>query len=115
MANSTGSAANRSSRRCFTFVKVTTPTAPRTPLSTKFAVAEKHTADFLRCEDYTNHRGTQSLLHGDGDRRSVSAKLIRCVERIGGGLGGSYADAIATHGPNLRRDYVIRCVRRLPS
>src|ERR1700758_1291487 len=63
MANSTGSDAKRSSRLCFTFVKVTTPTAPRTPLPTKFAVAEKHTARFLRCENYTYHRGTQKVSH----------------------------------------------------
>src|SRR5580692_1653048 len=42
MAKRIGSAAKSSSRRCFTFVNVTTPTAPRTPLPTKFAVAEKH-------------------------------------------------------------------------
>src|SRR5580693_5146069 len=42
MAKSVGSAAKSSSRRCFTCVRVTTPTAPRTPLPTKFAVAEKH-------------------------------------------------------------------------
>src|SRR5262245_23253090 len=45
MANKMGSAANSSSRRCFTFFKVATPPAPRTPLPTKFAVAEKHMAD----------------------------------------------------------------------
>src|ERR1700685_4189676 len=42
MANRMGRAAKRISRRCFTRVNVTTPTAPRTPLPTKFAVAEKH-------------------------------------------------------------------------
>src|SRR5271156_4114676 len=42
MANRMGRAAKTSSRRCFTRVNVTTPTAPRTPLPTKFAVAEKH-------------------------------------------------------------------------
>jgi hypothetical protein len=46
MANKIGSVANSSSRRCFTLVKVTTPMAPRTPLPTKLAVAEKHTAGF---------------------------------------------------------------------
>src|SRR5665213_1526858 len=43
MAKSVGSAAKRTSRLCLTFVKVTTPIAPRTPLPTKFAAAEKHT------------------------------------------------------------------------
>src|SRR4029077_9649373 len=42
MAKSVGRAAKSSSRRCLTLVRVTTPTAPRTPLPTKFAVAEKH-------------------------------------------------------------------------
>ncbi len=42
-ANNVGSDANSSSRLCFTFVRVTTPIAPSTPLPTKFAVAEKHT------------------------------------------------------------------------
>jgi hypothetical protein len=62
MAKSTGNDANSSSRLCFTFVKVTAPTTPRTPLPTKFAVAEKHMADFLRCEDYTEHRETQNIM-----------------------------------------------------
>src|SRR5580658_7578876 len=39
-----GSAAKSNSRLCFTFVNVTTPTAPRIVLPTKFAAAEKHTA-----------------------------------------------------------------------
>jgi hypothetical protein len=42
IANSVGSEANSSSRRCFTLVSVTTPTPASTPLPTKFAVAEKH-------------------------------------------------------------------------
>src|SRR5579863_7185245 len=42
MANSIGRDANSSSRRCRTFVSVSTPTVPRTPLPTKLAVAEKH-------------------------------------------------------------------------
>jgi len=37
-----GSEAKRSSRRCLTLVSVAMPTAARTPLPTKFAVAEKH-------------------------------------------------------------------------
>src|ERR1700683_98226 len=48
MAKSAGSDAKSSSRRCFTLVRVTTPMAPRAPLPTKFAVAEKHMAHFLR-------------------------------------------------------------------
>src|SRR5580692_4260086 len=50
MANRIGSAAKSSSRRCLTFVNVTTPTAPRAVLPTKFAVAEKHMARYLVCE-----------------------------------------------------------------
>jgi hypothetical protein len=46
MANSVGSAAKSSSRRCFTLVSVTTPMAPSIPLPTKFAVAEKHMVTF---------------------------------------------------------------------
>jgi hypothetical protein len=42
-----GSEAKRSSRRCLTLVKVTTPTAAKTPLPTKFAVAEKHIREDL--------------------------------------------------------------------
>src|SRR5579863_3524622 len=42
MAKRVGSEAKSNSRGCFTFVRVTTPTAPRTPLPTKFAAAEKH-------------------------------------------------------------------------
>jgi hypothetical protein len=61
MANSVGSAAKRSSRRCFTIVNVKTPTAPRTPLPTKFAVAEKHTAVFSAVKDYTYQRGTRNI------------------------------------------------------
>ena len=48
---SMGSDANNSSRLCFTFVKVTTPSVPRIPLPTKFAVAEKHI--------YLSHRGSE--------------------------------------------------------
>jgi hypothetical protein len=66
MAKSVGSAAKSSSRLCFTFVSVTTPMAPRTPLPTKFAVAEKHTMSFLRCEDYTDCRGRQNIFDAAG-------------------------------------------------
>src|SRR5579871_6371753 len=51
MAKSVGSEANSSSRLCLTFVKVTTPAAPRTPLPTKFAAAEKHTGHPPCCID----------------------------------------------------------------
>src|SRR5208282_1446479 len=61
MAKSVGNVAKSSSRLCFTFVSVTTPTAPRTPLPTKFAVAEKHTARLLRCEDCACHCRTQNI------------------------------------------------------
>src|SRR5271166_2332284 len=62
MANSVGSAAKSSSRLCFTLVNVTTPTAPRTPLPTKFAVAEKHMACRLPCENYTYYLLGQNIL-----------------------------------------------------
>jgi hypothetical protein len=52
-ANSVGSDAKSNSRRCFTFVNVTTPMVPSTPLPTKFAVAEKHMARPLPFEDYS--------------------------------------------------------------
>src|ERR1700721_1712388 len=61
MANSVGSAAKRISRLCFTFVNVTIPMAPRAPLPTKFAVAEKHTARAPPDEDYSYHRKTLSI------------------------------------------------------
>src|SRR5579863_7768971 len=61
MANSVGSVAKSTSRLCFTFVNVTTPTAPRTPLPTKFAVAEKHMARLLVCENYTCRHRTQII------------------------------------------------------
>src|SRR5580698_10424276 len=64
MANNTGRDAKSSSRRCFTLVKVTTPMAPRTPLPTKFAVAEKHIAGLLLdCEacDFASQNGDGSF------------------------------------------------------
>src|ERR1700723_188665 len=61
MAKSVGSAAKSSSRRCFTFVNVTTPTAPRTPLPTKFAVAEKHKGGLLRWKHYICWRRRQNI------------------------------------------------------
>jgi hypothetical protein len=48
-----GSDAKSNSRRCFTFVNVTTPMVPSTPLPTKFAVAEKHMARPPPFEDYS--------------------------------------------------------------
>src|SRR5580704_4313078 len=54
MAKRMGKVANSSSRLCFTFVRVTTPTTPSTALPTKFAVAEKHTGGRLRSQDYTD-------------------------------------------------------------
>src|SRR5579863_1522626 len=100
MANSAGSAAKSSSRRCFTLVKVTTPTAPRTPLPTKFAVAEKHIPGLLLCEHpsivsdpkkqinrrmLTRYRGSSSYLEASRERlgartrlcAQLSARLIR--------------------------------------
>jgi hypothetical protein len=61
MANRTGSDAKSSSRLCFTFVNVTTPTAPRAVLPTKFAVAEKHIARFLPNENYAHPIRTQNI------------------------------------------------------
>jgi hypothetical protein len=57
-----GSAANSNSRLCFTFVSVTTPMAPSTPLPTKFAVAEKHKPVFSACEDYIYPAKAQTFL-----------------------------------------------------
>src|ERR1700684_3483558 len=54
MANKSGRDANSSSRRCLTLVRVTTPTAPRTVLPTKFAVAEKHMDRFSPGERIAN-------------------------------------------------------------
>ena len=47
--------------------------APKTPLPTKFAVAEKHTMSFLRCEDYTDQRGRQNIFgwRSKGDRQTA--------------------------------------------
>src|ERR1700733_4932273 len=71
MANSSGSAAKSSSRRCLTRVNVTTPTAAKAPLPTKLAVAEKHTRCFSLdgswldrfpgCEDYIFCLGRQKV------------------------------------------------------
>ena|ERR1700722_732998 len=69
MAKSVGSAAKSSSRRCFTFVNVTTPTAPRTPLPTKFAVAEKHKGVLAPLEEL--HLLAQKANHFYGARKKV--------------------------------------------
>src|SRR6202035_5479339 len=66
MAKRVGSAAKSNSRRCFTLVSVTTPTAPRTPLPTKFAAAEKHMARRLQYVDYTyRHRIAAAIASSD--------------------------------------------------
>src|ERR1700686_4426731 len=77
MANSVGSEAKRTSRLCFTFVKVTTPTAPKTPLPTKFAVAEKHTACYLRRQDYTYYGAMQNISRDAADSDLVGGGRIR--------------------------------------
>src|SRR5208282_2750539 len=106
MAKSVGSAAKSNSRLCFTLVKVTTPTAPRTPLPTKFAVAEKHIARFLRCEDYTYHRGTQNIFyecsHSDfSGRSSASQGPWSSSRRLGWSFKGKLSDTL------VARDRVI--------
>src|SRR6202140_5047501 len=77
MANSVGSEAKRTSRLCFTFVKGTTPTAPKTPLPTKFAVAEKHTACYLRRQDYTYYGAMQNISRDAADSDLVGGGRIR--------------------------------------
>src|SRR5262249_30022454 len=84
MANSVGSAAKSSSRRCFTLVRVATPPAPRTPLPTKFAVAEKHMAGLLPCKHTITH-GLRALTT-PVTRRPVCSHLLLTTarRRIGG-------------------------------
>src|SRR5271168_5598200 len=78
MAKSTGREAKSSSRRCWTRVSVTTPTEVRTPLPTKFAVAEKHMGRFLSCESYT--RGIIDLFSNMlGKARPRSPVLNPCT------------------------------------
>ncbi|MGA7686022.1 MAG: hypothetical protein WCA58_13495 [Terriglobales bacterium] len=53
-----------------TFAKVATPATAKTPLPTKFAVAEKHTVRFSVArvkdyEDYTDRQRTQSIFAAD--------------------------------------------------
>src|SRR5580692_4582319 len=85
MANSVGSPAKSNSRLCFTFVNVTTPTAPRTPLPTKFAVAEKHMAPLLLREEYTCHRTTQNAssdrIQLEGGISAIAREPADCDER----------------------------------
>src|ERR1700733_2945875 len=83
MANSVGSAANSTSRRCFTLVKVTTPIPAKAVLPTKFAVAEKHMLG-LPCENYAHLRTNQaipcallSLVALPRDSRFANAKAQR--------------------------------------
>src|SRR5580693_1276263 len=73
MANSKGSDAKSNSRRCFTLVNVTTPTAPNAVLPTKFAVAEKHMVDSSPARGL--HRSWQNAKYF----------FLRCRERISRG------------------------------
>src|ERR1700674_3273539 len=85
MAKSIGSAAKSSSRRCFTFVNVTTPTAPRTPLPTKFAVAEKHKGCLLRWKHYICWRRRQNIstvLGTESDSGDTSSNEFRVEVRL---------------------------------
>src|ERR1700758_4453024 len=100
MAKRIGSAAKSSSRRCFTFVKVTTPIVPRTPLPTKLAAAEKHMGRSLRCEDCTQRRkaanhfyhaaarelfrsGDQKAL-GSSQARNLKNRIVNSSAKSGG-------------------------------
>src|SRR5271155_1970695 len=87
MANSKGSEAKSNSRRCFTFVNVTTPTAPSAVLPTKFAVAEKHMADFSPGRGL--HRSQQNAKY-----------FLRCGERLCGNvsLGSAQNRLPSVHG-----------------
>ena len=96
----TGNAAKSSSRLCFTFVNVTTPTAARTPLPTKFAVAEKHMARFLRCEHYICDRGTQKISEiTAGTVLSLNSKQssnLRNKHELGSDMRKDFAPALET-------------------
>src|SRR5579872_2145237 len=99
-----GRAAKSNSRLCFTLVRVTAPTTPRTPLPTKLAVAEKHMGCDLRCEDTDIVAGGKhfsgglvwiSRLSADRDctRRLWNTTLAQPARRdgasaVGGGIGG---------------------------
>jgi hypothetical protein len=75
MAKSVGSAANNSSRRCFTWVKVMTPRVPRTPLPTKFAAAEKHTIYCLRARTFDIYSASGGIIY----YRTVNRLLTVCL------------------------------------
>src|ERR1700728_3589294 len=90
MANNTGRAAKRTSRRCFTLVRVTTPTTPRTPLPTKFAAAEKHIARLLQSRGLYG-----TLLNCTEILQRASAPTPETAIRTGGPTSGQ---RIVTHG-----------------
>src|ERR1700740_1792270 len=64
-----GSAAKRSSRRCFTRVSVTAPTAPKAALPTKFAVGEKHIRGFSAAKITSAAEERKSLFSPTGRAR----------------------------------------------
>src|ERR1700728_795123 len=70
-----GNVAKSTSRRCFTLVKVTTPTAPSTPLPTKFAVAEKHIGGCSVARLHTCHRRTQTFFVMGG----IGIQIFHCI------------------------------------
>src|SRR5580700_10975345 len=84
MANRIGSEAKSTSRRCFTFVNVATPTAPSTVLPTKFTVAEKHTAGAPPGANYTHPQNANFFLRckpagcARMTRVSLAVKLLSC-------------------------------------
>src|ERR1700722_1044021 len=86
MANSNGSDAKSNSRRCFTFVNVTTPTAPRAVLPTKFAVAEKHMSDFspARGLHQSSHNAKYFLGFSDWICRKREVETAASGRAIGG-------------------------------
>src|SRR5271154_1735695 len=103
MANKTGREAKRISRRCLTRVRVTTPTAPRTPLPTKFAVAEKHIDRFLSCEEYTGRRNLV-ILRQRSPRRKPRTPNEGPVHVAGGGdVADATAAAVQCTGPSARK------------
>src|ERR1700721_2896778 len=78
MANSSGSDANSSSRRCLTLVNVTTPTAPNAVLPTKFAVAEKHIDGFSPARELhlSPRNAKYFLLCGAASRRQRGLRAL---------------------------------------
>ena len=80
MANNVGREANSISRLCFTLVKVMTPMAPRTPLPTKFAAAEKHKVRHLPAMITPHYLGRQTIsvkFTGDVSRQSHKQGNLR--------------------------------------